>query len=261
MSYYRTFKTPANKNNSSDRIEKLKAKTIYNECVDRANVGGVYHKNSRPDGSGKDMGTYRGNVYISSENKCLVGADSYDSLLSVSKGKYLSTPPQSDLEMSTADLWYGQFAITNYNKNGHNPNPVVVPYQGSDIHNKIIYDCSYITDCPLVDFEDLSINANFVIDPSYQIFYDFQTGPTESCYIRNEQAYWQYVDVSGNSNLAHNYQRFNELQGFQYPAKFQFNCINAEDPPWNYDNFILISDGESDDDDSDPVPSQNLSYY
>ena len=94
----------------------------------------------------------------------------------------------------------------------------------------------------LMTFEDLSINANFVIDPSYQIFYDFQTGPTESCYIRNEQAYWQYVDVSGNSNLAHNYQRFNELHGFQYPAKFQFNCINAEDPPWNYDNFILIPD-------------------
>jgi hypothetical protein len=259
MSYYRTFKTPVDKNNSSDRISKLKAKTIYNECVDRANAGGIYHKNSRPDGSGKYMGTYRGNVYISSENKCLVGADSYDTLLSVSKGHYLSTPPQANLEMNTGDLWYGQFAITKYNNIDPSQSPVVVPYQGADASksNKITYDCNDISSCPLVDYDNPDINANFVIDPSYNIFYSSKDdiGPTNSCYIRNEYAYFQYVDISGNSNLAHNYQRFNELQGFRYPAKFQFNCINAEAPPWNYDKFIAISDGEPE---PEPEPEPEL---
>ena len=259
MSYYRTFKMPTNKNNSSDRIEKLKAKTIYSECVDRANNGngGLYYKNSRTDGSGKPMGTYRGNVYIS-DDKCLVGADSYESLLSVSKGKYLTTPPPSDLESNTSDLWYSQFAITTYDNT--NMPDVILPYQGSSTSNEIIYDCSYNSSCSLVDYVDPSYNANFVVDPSYQIFYkdDYGSGPTHSCYIRNERAYLQYVDISGNSNLAHNFQRLNELQGFTYPAKFPFNCDNALPPPWNYDAYRSDPASEPEpelEEDPEPAPS------
>lgn len=238
MSYYRTFKTQVQNNSSSDRTAIIKSKTIYSECTDRANNGGTYIKNTKKDGTGKPMGTYNGGIYIS-PSKCLIGAQSYDSLLSVTKGKYLTTPPQAPLENNTFDIWYSQFSVTDYT----NPDltPVVIEaVQGSDINNKQYYDCSLSSSCDLVDYNNNSINPQLIIDPENEIFYNTAIGPTSSCFAKNERSYLQYVDISGNSNIAHNYQRCNQLQGFTYPNKFQFNCENSQPPPWNYELYIPI---------------------
>ena len=135
MSYNRTFKTPQQNNFASDYISKKKAKTVYADCVNKAKNGRrknintselLYHKNTRPDFSGKSMGIYRGDVWVS-KNECLIGAHSYDALLTVTKGKWLETPPASPLVNSTGDLWYGQFAVGDYR---YAP-PLVTAWQGS----------------------------------------------------------------------------------------------------------------------------------
>ena len=52
--------------------------------------------------------------------------------------------------------------------------------------------------------------------------------------LKNENSYLDFVRFYGVSNIARNFQRFNLLYGFSYPHKFQFNCENSQQLPWDY---------------------------
>lgn len=269
MSYYRPFELPQKNLSSNDRIQYLKAKTLYTECVSVSKNNGTsyQHKNSRIDGSGRNLGTYQGPIII--ENNCLKAASSYESLLSVSKGKYLSAPPPINLIRSTGALWYSQFSFADYRDIDI---PIVIPWQGSDENNKVIYNCNS-TECQIIKFDianeieeyandpDMNLQSSEIdlnnvspqIDPEYFYFFGGGPGvigPTGSCYIKNENSYLDYVRFYGVTNIARNYQRYNLLYGFSYPHKFEFNCLNANQRPWNYSVGIdrLPEDAEIDDD-------------
>ena len=84
MAFRNCFKNPNEDLNSGQHISRKKAKTIYKGAVNLATNGGVYHKKTK---SGQNKGIYIGDVNISRDgNKCLIGATSYDTLLSVTNG-------------------------------------------------------------------------------------------------------------------------------------------------------------------------------
>ena len=201
MSYYRPFEIPQQNLSSNDRIQNLKAKTLYSQCVDvskRNNGSSIEIKKSR---KGKNTVNYEGP--ISFENNCLTSANSYENLLLVSKGKYLTTPPPINLVRSTGALWYAQFAFTDYRDIDI---PIVVPWQGSIENNKVVYNCNS-TECQIIPFDideqleeykndpDANIqngnidinNISPQVDPYYSFFFGGGPGiigPTGSCYIK-----------------------------------------------------------------------------
>jgi len=96
MAYRNCFKTQSDDLNGGQYIGRKKAKTIFKASVDLANNGGVYHKTTP---SGQNKGTYVGDVNISRDGKkCLIGATSYETLLSVTNGKYLEQPISFDIK-------------------------------------------------------------------------------------------------------------------------------------------------------------------
>lgn len=107
MANNRCFSNDTDKIDSSIYTSRKKDRTIYRASRDLANNNGVYHKNTRTDQTGQNKGTYVGDIYVSHDGtKCLTGANSYDSLLSVTKGKYLDNPRGTDL-YNDAELYLG----------------------------------------------------------------------------------------------------------------------------------------------------------
>ena len=90
MAYRNVFKKPNDNISSSDYIERKKAKSIFKGAIDLAKNDGILHKQTT---TGQNKGSYIGDIYASSSgSKCLVGANSYESLLSVTKGSHLINP-------------------------------------------------------------------------------------------------------------------------------------------------------------------------
>ena len=114
MAHRKCFSNESDKINSGIYTSRKKARTIYRGGLDLAKNGGVYHKST----NGQQKGTYVGDVKVSQNGtNCLNGASSYETLLSVTQGKYLESPDTFDLR-TTSDIWTGNLYVMDLSGTG-----------------------------------------------------------------------------------------------------------------------------------------------
>ena len=218
MAHRNCFGNVSDNLHSSDYISRKKAKTIYKNAVNLAKQGGVSHKKTS---LGQKKGTYVGNIYISKDKKCLIGAKDYDSLLSVTNGKYLVSPNTLDIR-SKQDLWVGSI----YAMDMTGLTSIVAYPDGSG--NTFIYppditaNQTYPNNIPPSD-------QGLIVDPSYNIFY--KENITQSargvCYLKNERAYKQYLKcLPYTQSIAKTYLEVSNgyIGEYFYPKNFVFDC-------------------------------------
>ena len=218
MAHRNCFGSVSDNLHSSDYISRKKAKTIYKNAVNLAKQGGVSHKKTS---LGQKKGTYVGNIYISKDKKCLIGAKDYDSLLSVTNGKYLVSPNTLDIR-SKQDLWVGSI----YAMDMTGLTSIVAYPDGSG--NTFIYppditaNQTYPNNIPPSD-------QGLIVDPSYNIFY--KENITQSargvCYLKNERAYKQYLKcLPYTQSIAKTYLEVSNgyIGEYFYPKNFVFDC-------------------------------------
>ena len=224
MAFRNCFKSLNEDLNSGQHISRKKSKTIYNGAVNLANNGGVYHKKTS---LGQNRGTYVGDVNISRDgNKCLIGATSYDTLLSVTNGKYLEQPPSVQVEklntIESASLYRmdlsGATSILSYPDGS--ANTFLYP-------PKILANQTYPTLIPPSD-------QGLIVDPCYNIFYPNTSSQYSSgnCYLNNESAYQQYsVSNPFTPSSRKNYikSKNSYVGGYRYPNSFSFKSDCSED--------------------------------
>ena len=219
MAHRNCFGSVSDNLNGGDYISRKKAKTIYKNAVNLANQGGVSHKKTS---LGQNKGTYVGNIYIG-KDKCLVGAKDYDSLLSVTNGKYLVTPNTLDIR-SKQDLWTGSI----YAMDMSGVTSIIAYPDGSG--NTFIYppditaNQTYPNNIPPSD-------QGLIVDPSYNIFYkeEITQSARGVCYLKNERAYKQYLQcLPYTQAIAKTYLEVSNgyIGEYFYPKKFSFHCRN-----------------------------------
>jgi hypothetical protein len=249
MSHRRCFEGPAEKIYSGDYISRKKARTIYKASVNLARqpTPGVYRKktsmggigsNAKKKGSNQSV-TYVGNVYIGSgqntnSSGCLIGAKNYETLLSVTQGKYLSNPNTFDMRR-TQSLW-----IYSLNQMDYSGMEVIINYPQSPIEASSINTFKYPPQMNINQQYPIdSSNNNFglVVDYNYNIFYpeNVDQSARGSCYLKNERSWKQYIKCIPLSlkDASIYFQAHNGYVGnFNYPMKFNFDCSNN----WYGDN-------------------------
>ena len=223
MAYRNCFKKPNDNLNSGQYISRKKSRTIFKASVDLANNGGVYHKKTE---SGQNMGTYVGDVNISRDGKkCLIGATSYDTLLSVTNGKYLEQPTTFDFPDSE-DLWTGSIykidlsgvvSIISYPDGSAN----TFSYPPFILANQIYPKLNPPSD------------QGLIVDPCYNLFYPNDIGTDRNdhseCYVNDERAYEQYRTlIPLTETYVKNYigAKNGFVGNYYYPAPFTFDCCN-----------------------------------
>ena len=219
MAHQKCFGSVSDNLNSGDYISRKKAKTIYKNAVNLANQGGVSHKKTP---SGQNKGTYVGNIYIG-KDKCLVGAKDYDSLLSVTNGKYLVNPSTLDIR-SKQDLWTGSI----YAMDMSGVTSIIAYPDGSG--NTFIYP-PHITANQTYPNNIPPSDQGLIVDPSYNIFYkeDVTQSARGVCYLKNERAYKQYLKcLPYTQAIAKTYLEVSNgyIGEYFYPKKFSFHCRN-----------------------------------
>ena len=223
MAYRNCFKNLNDDLNSGQYTSRQKARTIFKASVDLANNGGVYHKKTE---SGQNMGTYVGDVNISRDGKkCLIGATSYDTLLSVTNGKYLEQPVTFNIQDSE-NLWSG--SIYKMDLSGL---VSIISYPDGSANTfsyppNILANQAYPKLIPPSD-------QGLVVDPCYNVFYPTNMGADRSnhgvCYLNDERAYEQYRrPIPLTETYVKNY--IGSKNGFvgeyYYPMPFTFDCCN-----------------------------------
>lgn len=223
MAYRNCFKKPNDNLNSGQYVSRKKSRTIFKGSVDLANNGGVYHKKTA---SGQNMGTYVGDVNISRDGKkCLIGATSYDTLLSVTNGKYLEQPVTFDIPDSE-DLWTG--SIYRIDLSG----VVSIISHPDGSANTFSYPPAILANQTYPKFNPPT-DQGLIVDPCYNVFYPNSIGIDRSsrgtCYVNNERAYEQYRKlIPLTETYVKNY--IGAKNGFvgeyYYPQSFTFDCCN-----------------------------------
>lgn len=224
MAFRNCFKNSSDDLNSGQHIGRKKAKTIYKASVDLANNGGVYHKKTP---SGQSNGIYVGDINISRNGtKCLIGATSYDALLSVTNGKYLEQPVSFDIRESQ-DLWSG--SIYKMDLSG----AVSILSHPDGSANTFSYPPNLFANQTYPKLIPPS-DQGLIVDPCYNIFYPNKPGISElntisSCYLKYERAYQQYrTPILLNNSYITNY--VNSKNGYVgdyfYPKSFSFDCCS-----------------------------------
>ncbi len=188
MAHNKCFQNLSDNLNSGDYISRKKAKSLYKSGVNLAKqpIPGIYQKKTS---LGQNKGIYTDDFFIGS-NKCLVGAKNYETLLSVTQGKYLVDPINFDIRRNQS-LQIGNLYVMDFSgvetiaQHPYWPDPSTntFNYPPSPDSNQI-----YPTD-----------NSNNTIGPvmdySYNVFYP--QGLTQSsrgsCYLKNERSYKQYL--------------------------------------------------------------------
>ena len=218
MAHRNCFGNVSDNLHSSDYISRKKSKTIYKNAVNLAKQGGVSHKKTS---LGQNKGTYVGNIYISKDKKCLIGAKDYDSLLSVTNGKYLVSPNTLDIR-SKQDLWAGSI----YTMDMSGVTSIVAYPDGSG--NTFIYppDITANQTYPINIPPD---EQGLIVDPSYNIFYkaDITQSARGVCYLKNERAYKQYLQcLPYTQDIAKTYLEVSNgyVGEYFYPKNFVFDC-------------------------------------
>lgn len=224
MAFRNCFKNSSDDLNSGQHIGRKKARAIYKASVDLANNGGVYHKKT-PGGQSK--GTYVGDINISRNGtKCLIGATSYDALLSVTNGKYLEQPVSFDIKESQ-DLWSG--SIYKMDLSG----AVSILSHPDGSANTFSYPPNLFANQTYPKLIPPS-DQGLIVDPCYNIFYPNTPGTSElntisSCYLKYERAYQQYrTPILLNNSYITNYVKSKNgyVGDYFYPKSFSFDCCS-----------------------------------
>lgn len=241
MSHRRCFEGPSEKLYSGDYISRKKARTIYKASVNLANqpTPGVYRKKASIGGIGSNakkkgsqpMGTYVGDVYIGSgqntnSSGCLIGARNYETLLSVTQGKYLSNPVTFDIRRSQS-LWIYSLYQMDYSGMG-----VIINHPQSPIETSSINTFNYppppnVNQIYPIDSSNNSVGL--VVDYNYNIFYpeNIDQSTRGTCYLKNERSWKQYLTCLPYTlkEASIYFQANNGYVGnFNYPMKFNFDC-------------------------------------
>jgi len=230
---------------SSDRTAHLKSKTKYAAATNLAQNGGTLMKKN----GSKYMGPVRTNC------SSLTSTDSYADLLDITKGKYLLTPPpSSDLDNSfspeNGEVYYGNFAVTDYSKAG-----VPVNMLGFPTINITglppMYTYAYPDQLVATSSGPVPIfnNSNIVIDPEYRMFYKNGTCNNRNYFKNvyldpNVDVTWKTTSASGIGGEIFSSRPYNQqqaqriianqaqsLRGFQYPTQVHFSLDNCESKP------------------------------
>ena len=224
MAHRNCFKNPNDNLNSGQYIDRKKSKTIYKASVDLANNGGVYHKKGP---LGQNKGTYVGDVNISRDGKkCLIGANSYETLLSVTNGKYLEQPVSFDIRESQ-DLWSGSIYKMDMESN------VSILSHPDGSANTFSYPPGILANQTYPRLNPPS-DQGLIVDPCYTIFYPNTRGfnvsnSSGNCYTKNERAYQQYRRpiVQSHSYIKNYIKSKNGYVGnYYYPKPFSFDCCS-----------------------------------
>ena len=215
------FSNESDKINSGIYTSRKKARTIYRGGLDLAKNGGVYHKST----NGQQKGTYVGDVKVSQNGtNCLNGASSYETLLSVTQGKYLESPDTFDLR-TTSDIWTGNLYVMDLSGTGLH----TIDASAGGIANTFAYP-------PDPDINNTyptsaTGNGGLIVDPCFNVFYPDTVSTFGACYLKNERAYQQnvkYINYAKNRGRINSYiQNNNGYTGsFAYPQKFIFDCCS-----------------------------------
>jgi|TARA_B110000037_G_C17091502_1_gene494185 hypothetical protein len=250
MAHRNCFERPNEKLSAGDYLSRKKSKQLYKASVNLAQYGGVYQKNTSIGGIGRyakkkgnrSNGTYVGDIYIGNgqtvstpagglpqtngdSKGCLIGAKSYEALLSVTTGKYLVDPINFDFRRDQS-IWVGslyqmdmcgtQTIVSNPQWPVKDSSTNTFKYPLGSSQNQVLPDAS-------------NSNVGLIVDYSYNIFYP--TNLTQSnrglCYLKNERAWKQWIKcLPYTRKEAELY--FGAAGGymgdFNYPKKFHFDC-------------------------------------
>ena len=235
----KSFNGPQPQLNSSDRTAYLKSKTKYAAAVNLAKNGGVLTK--------ANGARYVGSVQTTRTG--MTSASSYSDYMDVAKGKYLLTPPPSSnlaasFQPSSADVYYGNFTVTNYDKANVFLTMLGYPlktqgYPYDPYYPNILVQESDST--PSAPTPNMFNQDNIVVDPQFQLFYD-----VTRCGSRN---YFQNVTIDPTLDLTftlaldevYSLRPENEqqaqriikgeaqrLRGFQFPTRIHFDLDNCD---------------------------------
>ena len=262
MAHRNCFQRPNDNSSSSEYMTRKKAKTIYKASVNLAqqSTPGVYKKSTSIGGIGanakkkgtRSNGTYVGDIFIGSGERvnpappgpgglsqtngdskgCLIGAKSYEALLSVTVGKYLVDPVNFDFRRDQS-IWVGSLyqmdmcgcqTILNHPQWPVNPDP-----QGNPI-NTFDYPPKGTGSSSNQVYPDPSNNnIGLVVDYSYNIFYPGSLTQSSRglCYLKNERSWKQWIrclPYTKESALLYFGATDGYVGDFNYPRKFHFDC-------------------------------------
>ena len=252
MAHRNCFERPNEKLSAGDYLTRKKSKQLYKASLNLAQqpIPGVYQKNTSIGGIGRyakkkgsrSNGTYVGDIYIGNgqtvstpagslpqtngdSKGCLIGAKSYEALLSVTTGKYLVDPINFDFRRDQS-IWVGslyqmdmcgtQTIVSNPQWPVKDSSTNTFKYPLGSSQNQVLPDAS-------------NSNVGLIVDYSYNIFYP--TNLTQSnrglCYLKNERAWKQWIKcLPYTRKEAELY--FGAAGGymgdFNYPKKFHFDC-------------------------------------
>jgi len=235
----KSFNGPQPQLNSSDRTAYLKSKTKYAAAVNLAKSGGVLTKAN----GARYVGT------VQTTRTGLTSASSYSDYMDVAKGKYLLTPPPSSnlaasFQPSSADVYYGNFTVTNYDNAGVYLTMLGYPLKTQGYPEQAYYPNILVKDSdstPSAPTPNMFNQENIVVDPQFQLFYD-----VNACGSRN---YFKNVtidptlDLTFTLTLEEVYSLRPEIQqqaqriikgeaqllrGFQFPTRIHFDLDNCD---------------------------------
>ena len=232
MSYRRTYPVPSKNLSGSDYIANKRAKQLFSGTSNLAKTieqqGGNFPLLTSLGKPKPYQGTFglSGRMTPGEKTYCLNTSHSYKDLLSITKGKYLLTPPNiSDQAIikigdvnDTTKLYNGiyySYIYLNTTNALYYMNPAYPTTPASYIPNQIQYDVTG------------NANERIIVDPSYVLFYESQAC-LNSVVISN-------VTINNGEESRKSFNRtinMDLLTGFQYPIKFSLNydnedCINS----------------------------------
>ena len=233
----KSFNGPQPQLNSSDRTAYLKSKTKYAAAVNLAKNGGVLTKTN----GARYVGT------VQTTRTGLTSASSYSDYMDVAKGKYLLTPPPSSnlatsFQPSSADVYYGNFTVTNYDKAEVYLTMLGYPLKTQGLQayypNLLVQESDSTPSAPTPNMFN---QDNIVVDPQFQLFYD-----VNACGSRN---YFKNVTIDPTLDLTFTLEleevyslrpeieqqaqriikgEAQRLRGFQFPTRIHFDLDNCD---------------------------------
>ena len=237
MDARRVFKTPTNNSYASDYIKNKRSKVIFSGTSNLASTiveqGGAFPLVT-PSGQLKP---YQGTFGFSSSTQtsgeppstyCLNTARSYSDLLSITKGKYLLTPPNATTttitQLNDVNFSPQLFCGNLYEKGKTGVNESIIFNNSisggatgpTGATNKIIYNPA------------TTANQWINVDPSFNMLHNGSSCESEKSHVLTD------VMIRPNINAQRKLDRFLNLdvQGFKFPVKFSLDyepedCINT----------------------------------
>lgn len=216
MAHRNCFRRPNENITSSENTKHIKQKTIFKGAQNVAENNGRLVKRSS---MGNNKGTYIGNIYTTTNgSQRLVGASSYESLLDVTSGKYLSDPLAFGITNSS-NLWEGSIFTTDLS------GLITIDSKITSGNNYLLYppDKNAVTQYP--DGSNNPQAGGIYVDPCYNVFYPntLTSGSSRStCYLRDENSYIQNFryEPKGFKQYAYRYLGMENgyIGPFIYPA-------------------------------------------